>query len=151
VVGHATVHTPLLPVPLTGPAIFVSHGGETFPSLIMVLQGDNITVNLVGTTFISSSGITTTTFKTVPDVPFTTFELTLPTQRYSALGANLPKGSYNFCGRKLTLPTELVAQNGKAVHQNTPLAITGCKAKKAKKAKKASRKHGRAAQKRRPA
>ncbi len=52
-VGYATVHTPLLPVPLTGPAIFVSHGGEAFPSLTMVLQGYGVTVDLVGTTFIS--------------------------------------------------------------------------------------------------
>ena len=131
----------MLPVPLTGPAIFVSHGGEAFPSLVMVLQGDNITVDLVGTTFIAKSGITSTTFKTVPDVPFTSFELTLPTGRYSALGANLPgQGNYNFCGRKLLMPTELIAQNGAAIHQKTPIAITGCKAKNAKKARKAS--HG---------
>jgi hypothetical protein len=145
VVGQARVITPVLPVPLTGSAYFVSHGGEAFPSLIMVLKGYGITVNLVGTTFISESGITTTTFKTVPDVPFTTFELTLPTQRYSALGANLPHSGYNFCGQKLKLPTELVSQTGRVIHQNTPLAVTGC-AKTAKKAKKASRrKHGRAA------
>jgi hypothetical protein len=33
IVGHTIVHTPLLPVPLSGPAYFVSHGGEAFPSL----------------------------------------------------------------------------------------------------------------------
>jgi hypothetical protein len=38
-IGFAKVTTPLLPVPLEGPAIFVSHGGEAFPSLTMVLQG----------------------------------------------------------------------------------------------------------------
>jgi len=58
VIGHATVHTPLLPVPLEGPAIFVSHGGEAFPSLIMVLQGYGVTIDLVGTTFINKAGIT---------------------------------------------------------------------------------------------
>ena len=31
-IGYAVVHTPLVPVPLEGPAIFVSHGGEAFPS-----------------------------------------------------------------------------------------------------------------------
>ena len=64
------MHTPILPVALTGPAIFVSHGGEAFPSLTMVLQGDGVTIELVGTTFISKAGITSTTFKTVPDQPF---------------------------------------------------------------------------------
>jgi hypothetical protein len=44
VIGHAIVHTPVLPVPLEGPAIFVSHGGEAFPSLTMVLQGYGVTV-----------------------------------------------------------------------------------------------------------
>jgi uncharacterized repeat protein (TIGR01451 family) len=128
IIGHATVNTPLLPVPLTGPAYFVSHGGEAFPSVELVLQGDNITVTLVGTTLIKG-GITSTTFKTVPDVPFTTFELTLPQGKFSALGANLPeKAKYNFCAQHMVMPTELIAQNGAAIHQNTKIATTGCKA-----------------------
>jgi hypothetical protein len=86
-IGSATVHTPILPVPLTGPAIFVSHGGEAFPSLILVLQGYGVTIDLTGATFISKSGITSSTFKTVPDQPFSTFELTLPTGKFSALAA----------------------------------------------------------------
>ena len=64
--------TPFLPVPLEGPAIFVSHGGEAFPSLTIVLQGYGVTIDLVGSTFISKSGITSTTFKTVPDQPVST-------------------------------------------------------------------------------
>ena len=86
-IGYAVVHTPLLPVPLQGPAIFVSHGGEAFPSLTLVLQGDNVTVNIVGTTYISKAGVTSTTFKTVPDDPFSSFELTLPEGADSALAA----------------------------------------------------------------
>ena len=72
------MHTKLLPVPLEGPAIFVSHGGEAFPSLEVVLQGDNVTIDLVGATFISPAGITSTTFKTVPDEPFETFQSRFP-------------------------------------------------------------------------
>ena len=87
-IGYARSCTPLLPVPLEGPAIFVSHGGEAFPSLMMVLQGYGVTLELVGTTFISKAGITSDTFKTVPDAPFTSFELTLPEGQYSALAAN---------------------------------------------------------------
>ena len=144
VIGHASVNTPLLPVALTGPAYFVSHGGEAFPSLIMVLQGYGITVELVGTTFISKAGITSTTFKTVPDVPFSTFQLTLPQGQYSALGANLPsKAKYSFCGQKLVMPTEMIAQNGASIHQSTKITVSGCgkaslsRAKKLAKALKA--------------
>jgi hypothetical protein len=92
----------------------------------MVLQGYGVTVDLVGTTFISKAGVTSTTFKTVPDVPFNTFELTLPTGKYSALTA---LGS--VCSEKLTMPTEFTAQNGMTLHQNTSIAVTGCPKKKA--------------------
>jgi hypothetical protein len=131
IIGHATVTTPLLPLPLTGPAYFVSHGGEAFPSLTMILQGNGVTVQLVGTTFINKAGITSTTFKTVPDVPFSTFQLTLPQGRFSALAAN-----GNLCTSKLAMPTEFVAQNGALVHQNATVAVTGCAKKKLTKVQK---------------
>ncbi len=121
-IGYAKVITPLLPVPLEGPAIFVSHGGEAFPSLTMVLQGYGVTVDLVGTTFISKSGITSTTFKTVPDTPFNSFSLTLPEGKFSALAAN---GS--LCGQTLKMPNEFKGQNGLEVHQSTTIEVTGCK------------------------
>jgi hypothetical protein len=137
IIGHATVRTPLLPVPVEGPAYFVSHGGEAFPSLIMLLQGDGVTVELIGTTFISKAGITSSTFKTVPDVPFSTFTLTLPQGKYSALAANLPvKDHGSFCGQKLAMPTAFVAQNGAEIHESTKIGVTGCP-----KAKKAAKKH----------
>jgi hypothetical protein len=122
VVGHATAITPILPVPLEGPAYFVSHGGEAFPSLIVVLQGYGVTIDLVGTTFISKAGITSSTFKTVPDQPVASFELTLPEGKFSALAAN---GS--LCKSKLAMPTAFVAQNGATIHQTTPISVTGCK------------------------
>jgi hypothetical protein len=120
-IGYATVHTPLIPVPLAGPAIFVSHGGEAFPSLTMVLQGYGITIDLVGTTFISKAGVTSTTFKAVPDQPFSSFELTLPEGKYSALTA-----LGNVCTEKLSMPTEFVAQNGAEIHESTKIGVTGC-------------------------
>ena len=138
VVGHAKAVTPILPVPLEGPAYFVSHGGEAFPSLIVVLQGYGVTVDLVGTTFISKTGITSSTFETVPDVPVGTFELTLPTGKYSALTANLPaKAKDSFCGQTLTMPTAFTGQNGATLNQNTKVTVSGCgKSKKAKSKKK---------------
>jgi hypothetical protein len=128
VIGHATATTPVLPVPLSGPAYFVSNGNESFPNLIIVLQGYGVTVHLVGDTFISKSGITSSTFKTVPDVPVGSFELNLPAGPYSALTAN-----GNLCRKKLLMPTEFLGQNGALIKTSTKIAVGGCpKAKRAK-------------------
>ncbi len=134
VVGIVRASTPLLPVGLEGPAYFVSHGGEAFPSLIIVLQGDGVRVDLVGATFISKAGITSSTFKTVPDVPVSTFEIYLPEGKYSALAAN-----GNLCKSKLAMPTEFVAQNATVIHESTKITVTGCP-KTAKAAKPKRRK-----------
>jgi hypothetical protein len=132
IVGHATASTPVLPVSLSGPAYFVSHGGEAFPDLIIVLSGYGTTVHLVGSTFISKAGITSSTFKTIPDVPVGTFEMTLPQGKYSALAAN-----GNLCtAKKLAMPTSFVAQNGAEIHTSTPILPTGCTKHKAKKVSK---------------
>jgi hypothetical protein len=135
IVGHATAVTPVLPVPLSGPAYFVSHGGEAFPSLVIVLQGYGVTVHLVGSTFINRAGVTSSTFKTVPDVPVGTFELTLPQGQFSALAAT---GS--LCKQKLAMPTEFVGQNGALIKTTTKIVVTGC-GKAKHKAKKASKRH----------
>jgi uncharacterized repeat protein (TIGR01451 family) len=130
-VGSATAVTPILPVPLTGPAYFVSHGSAGFPDLVIVLQGYGITIDLAGATNISSKGITSSTFRTVPDVPVTSFDLKLPAGPHSALTTN---GS--LCKTPLIMPTQLNAQNGAQIKQSTRVKVTGCpKAKKAKKTK----------------
>lgn len=120
-----------MPVPVEGPAYFVSHAGEEFPNLIVVLQGDNVTVDLVGDTFINNkTNITSSTFKEVPDVPIQSFELNLPQGKYSALAANT-----NLCKTKLAMPTAFTGQNGAVLHQSTPITVTGCPKSKSKKAK----------------
>jgi hypothetical protein len=136
IVGHAKAITPLLPVPIEGPAYFVSHGGEAFPSLIMVLQGYGVTVELVGTTLITK-GITSSTFKTVPDVPVGSFELTLPQGPFSALATN-----GDLCRSKLTMPTFFKAQNGAVLRQATKVAVTGCAKAKHRHKKKHKRGNG---------
>ena len=140
VVGVAKAITPTLPDVLTGPVYFVSHGGQAFPDLVIVLQGNGVRVDLTGTTFISKAGITSSTFKTVPDVPVNTFELYLPQGPDSALAAN-----GNLCKNTLRMPTTFTAQNGITIHQSTPIRVTGCgaKASRAHKARKAARRaHG---------
>ncbi len=123
-VGVAKAITPILPVALEGPAYFVSHGGAKFPELIVVLQGYGITIDLHGETFINKKGITSSTFRAVPDQPVTSFELTLPQGPNSALAAN-----GNLCAQKLRMPTAFTAQNGRVLHQSTPISVTGCKKK----------------------
>jgi hypothetical protein len=121
VVGHMKVLTPLIPVPLEGPMYFVSHGGEAFPDLEIVLQGYGVKIVLTGNTFISKAGVTSSTFNTIPDQPFSFAEAVLPEGKYSALAAN-----GNLCTSKLALPTAFVAQNGAEIHQNTPVTVQGC-------------------------
>ena len=131
VVGTATAVTPIIPVPLTGPAYFVSHGGAKFPELIIVLEGYGVTLDLHGETFISKTGITTSTFATVPDAPVGSFELKLLQGPHSALAAN-----GNLCNANLTLPTIFTAQNGATLHQNTKITVTECPKHKHKPTKK---------------
>jgi hypothetical protein len=142
----------------------------------MVLQGDGITVDLVGTTFISKAGITSTTFKTVPDQPVSSFELTLPQGPSSALAANgnlcaltktvtvKKKVTVRVKGHKKTvtrnvkttvtapllMPTTFTAQNGAVLTQNTKISVSGCStAKKPKSKRSRHRKSGKRHGKRR--
>jgi hypothetical protein len=143
-VGYAKASTPLLPVGLTGPAYFVSHGGEAFPSLIVVLQGYGVRVDLTGATFISRQGITSSTFNGVPDVPVSGFELYLPEGPYSALAAN-----GDLCKQTLSMGTELTAQDGATIRRKTPIAVTGCNQTKQKHDRRAHHKPSHASHTRR--
>jgi hypothetical protein len=60
VVGTAIVETPLLPGPLGGPAILVSHAGASFPDLDVILQGDGVVIGLTGHTDIKRASPTAT-------------------------------------------------------------------------------------------
>jgi hypothetical protein len=156
-VGMATVHTPLLSVPLTGPAYFVSHGGAAFPNLEIVLQGEGVTIDAVGNTDIKH-GISSAKYETLPDAPFSAFEFYAPPGPYSILTANgnlcaptktvtvrehvtirvhghvkhVSKTVTRTVPEALVEPTTIVGQNGIEIKENTPISVTGCpKAKKA--------------------
>ena len=147
-VGTATAITPILGVPLTGPAYLVSHGGAAFPDLVVVLQGDErggvIRIDLRGRTDIKH-GVTYSNFDTVPDAPISSFDLSLPEGPRSVLAANLSmraKGS--FCGQSLVMPTTITGQNGVRVRQSTKIAVTGCVKHKVKRKKRSNRSKKRA-------
>lgn len=119
-VGAASATTPVLSGALSGPAYLVSHGGEAFPDLDLLLEDNGVRVILVGNTNIKG-GTTRTTFASLPDVPISSFALSLPMGPNSVLSAN---GS--LCARPLEMPTTIVAQNGAQMQQNTPIAVAGC-------------------------
>jgi hypothetical protein len=130
-VGSAKAVTPVLSLPLMGPAYLVSHGGAAFPDLVVVLEAQGVRLDLVGNTNITG-GITTSSFAAVPDAPISSFELKLPAGRHSVLAATLPaKARGSLCaGRssigKLLMPTTITGQNGMQVKQSTKIAVTGC-------------------------
>lgn len=120
-VGTAIVSTPVLPKPLTGKAYLVSHAAAAFPDLDLVLEGDGgVHVILVGNTNIKN-GITTSTFASIPDVPVSSFSLSLPMQANSVLTAY-----GNLCLKPLLMPTTLTAQSGTVIKQNTRISVSGC-------------------------
>ena len=136
-VGSAVVHTPVLPTALSGSAYLVSHGGAAFPDLDIVLEGDGgVRVILTGNTDIKH-GIASSMFASVPDVPISSFVLTLPVGPHSALAAD---GS--LCKHKLTMPTTIVAQNGARIEQNTKISVAGCGLTRSVKHRKHRKRNG---------
>jgi hypothetical protein len=119
-VGGVRANTPLLPNKMTGSAYLVSHGGEAFPDLDLVMEADGVRVILVGHTKITN-GITTTFFQTLPDVPVTSITVNLPTGPNSALA-----GNGNLCDAHLVMPTKITAQNGRTFKQNTVMTTPTC-------------------------
>jgi hypothetical protein len=126
VIGTAKAVTPVLNVPLTGPAYLVSHGGAAFPDVEFILQGEGVEILLDGKTDIKK-GITYSRFGTVPDAPISSFETVLPEGPHSIFGTNIPaSANHSLCGQTLTMPTTIVGQNGAQVTQSTNIAVTGC-------------------------
>ncbi len=140
-IGTATATTPVLSNPVSGPVYLVSHGGAAFPDVVVILQGEGITLQLTGSIDIKH-GVTSSTFASVPDAPINTFEMKLPEGPHSGLAAVVPaKKRGNLCGQNLTMPTTITGQNGAVIKQSTKITVTGCaKAKKKKKARHTKKK-----------
>jgi hypothetical protein len=139
-IGTATARTPVLASPVSGPVYLVSHGGAAFPDVVMILQGEGVTLDLLGNVDIRH-GVTSSTFATVPDAPIGVFQMTLPEGPHSALTTALrAKAKGNLCGTSLVMPTTITGQNGAQITQSTKIAVTGCPKATAKKKAKAKRK-----------
>ncbi len=135
-IGNATIHTPVLRNPLSGPAYLVSHGSAAFPDVEFVLQGEGIKLVLDGKTQIKS-GITYSKFESAPDAPFTVFETVLPAGPHGVLTPNVAESKkFSLCGENLAMPTIITGQNGVVIEHSTKIAITGCGEVKSAKVKK---------------
>jgi hypothetical protein len=142
VIGYATVHTPILKQPLTGPAYLVSHAGASVPDVEFVLQGEGITLVLDGKTDIkkiNGTEVTFSRFESAPDAPFTTFETVLPAGPHGILtGYASAKEPYDLCEAKLQMPTVITAQDGAVIERDTKITPEGCTGVLASKTKKTS-------------
>ncbi len=136
IVGSVTVITPVLHEPLVGPVYVVSHGHSASPAVEFVLQGEGVTVDVVGQTSLQH-GILAGTFRALPDVPISTLGLVLTEGTHSLFAANLPaRARRSMCGQSLEMPTEITGQNGAVLKQRTKLAVSGCTKSKAHRTSK---------------
>jgi hypothetical protein len=150
IVGIARAHTPMLSGELAGPVYLVSRGPTVFPSPMLVLQGEGVTLDISGSTTVHG-GDSSVTFNTIPDIPVQSMEIYLPQGPHSLLSANtrlcaLGKlvtvthtvtqrvGGHTVTHKvrvrervvTLPMPTSLVAQNGLVVHRAAKIAVVGC-------------------------
>jgi len=127
-VGSAVVHTPILAQPLVGPAYLVSYGSAQFPDVVFILQGEGVTLQVNGESFVSHSGVLRVTFPSVPDAPFSTFETSLPAGAYSQFTSIKSTGQAKAsqCGESLVAPVTMVAHNGAEVSEDAKVQVTGC-------------------------
>jgi uncharacterized repeat protein (TIGR01451 family) len=129
-VGGVTVLTPVLRHALVGPAYLVSHAGAATPELELVLQGEGITVDVVGLTIVKH-GVISAVFRSLPDVPISTLGLVLNADAHSLLAANLPaKAKWSLCGQRLAMPTAITGQNGAVLKHTVNISVSGCPLKK---------------------
>lgn len=150
IVGIARARTPVLSSELAGPVYLVSRGPAVFPSPVVVLQGEGVTLDLSGSTTVHGSG-SSVTFNAIPDIPVRSMEIYLPQGPHSLLATNTKLcasgrvmtvthtltqrvGGHTVTRKvrarervaTLPMPTSLVAQNGLVVHRAAKIAVVGC-------------------------
>jgi hypothetical protein len=161
IVGVARARTPILPEELAGPVYLISRGRNVFPSPVLVLQDAGVQLRLAGATVVDSRGIASVAFNAIPDVPIESLRLYLPRGPHSILTANTNLCAltrtvavrHNVSGlvggrtvrrvsvvhkrlpASLSMPSELVAQNGGVVRKGLRVAVSGC-ARSAKAARR---------------
>lgn len=126
VAGSATVITPLLRHPLTGPVYAISRGRQASPEIALVLRGEGVMLEVIGQVSVAG-GVAAATFASLPDVPLSMLDVMLDAGPHSLLAANLPASAHaSMCGRRLSMPTTISAQDGAVVKHTTTVAVSGC-------------------------
>jgi hypothetical protein len=107
-----------------------------FPDIVLVLQAQGVRIDLTGALYVSENNITSTTFKTLPDVPIRRLDLILPEGARSILAAGA-----SLCKRPLHMSAALTGQNGARVKRGVRVAVAGCERhRRAKRHKRHARK-----------
>jgi hypothetical protein len=114
--GRVEVTTPILDQPLKGP-VYLRSSRQGLPDLALDLEGQ---VDIEASAKIDSvnEGLRTT-FKTVPDVPFSSIVLDLVGGKKGLL-----QNSESLCGANKKATVKMTGQNGAAINTKTKLQVT---------------------------
>jgi hypothetical protein len=113
VIGTASIQSPVFDTPFEGSAYLVSRGKEALPRIVLILNAEGTTLELVGSLSLSKKGTLSAAFDDLPDAPISSFVLTLPKGPHSALGANFLRGAgAPLCGRGIRVTLSLSGYNG---------------------------------------
>ena len=93
-----------------------------FPDIVLVLQAEGVRIDLTGALFVSERNITSTTFKSIPDVPIRRLDLILPEGPRSILAAGA-----SLCKRPMHMTAAITGQNGARAKRGVKVAVKGCK------------------------
>lgn len=131
IVGTASVVTPVLKDPLTGPVYFVKNVRidpksrrqiKTLPKLVIPLEGDGVAITLTGTSQVVGERLVTV-FDHIPDAPVSRFALTIKGGRHGILVVS----DANICGERQIADHQMDGQNHAQADGTTVVTTTNCK------------------------
>jgi hypothetical protein len=126
IVGTATILTPVLRDPLSGPVYVLSRGHAAAPEVALALRSEGVLIEVIGQTRVHD-GFESASFNAVPDVPFSELDVIFEAGPHSLLAADLPAAEHgDMCPGRLSMPTQITAQNGAVVKQSTIIEVSGC-------------------------
>ncbi|HST38309.1 MAG TPA: hypothetical protein VLK58_02305 [Conexibacter sp.] len=137
-VGTASATTPVLRNPLTGTLQFVRNPARRLPDLMVRLRGAGreagVVIDLTSKVTIPRDLSLQTSFDTIPDVPISSFRLSLVSGRRGAIGI-----TRNLCEattrRNLISDVSFRAQSGVLKQAGQRVQVAGCGARAAPKPK----------------